>query len=211
VSQFYRLMAVVLISGTIAGFFLFGIQHLAVVPLIERAERFEAGDHDSEGWERVAFTAITTILSGIGLAAILFGSLAVSGRYPDTRQGALWGAAAFVCFNLAPALGLPPQPPGVALADLQYRQLWWAGTVVATAMGLWLIASPGHGWLRRIAGAIFIAIPHMIGAPAGTGQSVVPLELIHRFAITSLATSALFWPLLGAIGGRVNTVHAAQD
>src|SRR5947208_2137133 len=48
VSQFYRLMAVVLISGTIAGFFLFGIQHFAVVPLIERAERFEAGDHDSE-------------------------------------------------------------------------------------------------------------------------------------------------------------------
>src|SRR5438270_1844734 len=41
----------------------------------------------------------------------------------NTRQGALWDLAAFACVSLAPALGLPPQPPGVVVADLHQRQL----------------------------------------------------------------------------------------
>jgi cobalt transporter subunit CbtA len=210
--QFYRLMAVVLISGTAAGLFLFAVQSFTVVPLIEHAERFEqtggeGHEHDewrpAEGWERAGFTAVTTVLSAIGFAAILFGFLALTGNQINTRQGALWGLAGFLCFHLAPALGLPPVPPGAVQADVEQRRLWWALTVVATALGLWLIVGRRYTPLRRSLGCLFLAAPHIIGAPAGSGHSAVPPELIQRFTILSLATSALFWPLLGAIGGRL--------
>jgi predicted cobalt transporter CbtA len=75
----------------------------------------------AEGWQRTTFTALTAILSGIGFAALLFGSLALAGSSVNIRHGALWGLAAFACFGLAPALGLPPQPPGGAAASLFER------------------------------------------------------------------------------------------
>lgn len=208
-SRFHRLMMVVLLSGTIAGVVLFAVQHMAVVPLIESAERYEKSGHDhaerewtpDPGLERIGFTALTTVLTSIGFAAMLFGLLAFTGNEPDARRGALWGLGAFVCFHLAPALGLPPEPPGVPVADVQQRQLWWICTVVATAIGLWLIFDRKRSWLYRIAGMVCLAIPHIVGAPVASGEMVVPVELMRRFAIASLATTAVFWPLLGAVGG----------
>ena len=155
-NQFRRLMLVALSSGALAGLLLFAVQHFTVVPLIESAEAYEnaahqtageAQDHEgwqpADGWQRTSFTALATVLSGIGFGALLFGSLALAGRTVDARRGALWGLAAFACFGLAPALGLPPQPPGVAVADLYARQLWWAGTALALsapARGQWHLA-----------------------------------------------------------------------
>ena len=119
-------MTVVLLSGALAGFVLFVAQHLAVVPLIETAETYESAArqampgmaHEDEGWqpadglERTSFTALSTMLAGIGFAAVLFGAASLSGRALDLRRGVLWGLAGFACFALAPALGLPPKPPG---------------------------------------------------------------------------------------------------
>lgn len=126
-SRFRKLMFVVLASGSLAGLALFAVQHFTVIPLIQTAETYEAAQHansgathEDEGWqpadgyERTLFTAITTTLSGIGFAAILFGSLSLAGAQVNARRGALWGLAAFVCLGLAPALGLPPQPPGTS-------------------------------------------------------------------------------------------------
>jgi len=217
-------MLVALVSGALAGLLLFAVQHFTVVPLIESAEAYEtaaqhaaAGDphdgaedaHDHEawqpadGWQRTSFTAFATVLSGIGFAALLFGSLALTGRTVDARRGALWGLAAFACFGLAPALGLPPQPPGVAVADLYARQLWWAGTALATAIGLWLLASQGRSWPLRLGGVVCLSLPHLIGAPIASGHNAVPTELIRKFTIASLATTAMFWILLGTIGGFI--------
>ena len=133
-------------SGALAGLALFSVQHFTVIALIQAAETYETahsgaahedvGWQPTGGWERISFRALTTMLTGIGFAAMLFGVMALAGETINTRHGAVWGLAAFGCFSLAPALGLPPQPPGVAVADLHQRQLWWAGTVIATAIGV---------------------------------------------------------------------------
>jgi cobalt transporter subunit CbtA len=213
VSQFRKLMLVVLVSGAAAGFALFAVQHFTVIPLIEKAEVYETAAHPAphedegwqpaDGWQRTSFTAVATVLSGIGFAALLFGSMALTGRPVGTRRGALWGMAAFACFGLAPALGLPPRPPGVAVADLYARQLWWAGTVIATALGLWLLAREGRTWPLRICGVVCLLLPHWIGAPIASGQNAVPAELVRQFAIASVATTGVFWLLLGTVGGFI--------
>jgi cobalt transporter subunit CbtA len=214
-NRFRQLMTVVLLSGALAGFVLFVAQHLAVVPLIETAETYESAArqampgmaHEDEGWqpadglERTSFTALSTMLAGIGFAAVLFGAASLSGRALDLRRGVLWGLAGFACFALAPALGLPPKPPGAAVAELYARQLWWIGTAAATALGLWLLLQRGHGWILRLAGAALLLAPHAIGAPIASEPSVVPAELMRDFAIASVATAALFWLTLGAVGG----------
>ena len=216
-SQFRNLMVAVFGSGALAGLALFAIQYLTVVPLIKAAETYEAAGHETqsgashedEGWqpaegrERTSFTALTTVLTSIGFAAMLFGVMALGGKTINTRQGALWGLMAFACFSLAPALGLPPQPPGVAVADLHERQLWWAGTVIATAVGLWLVAGQRRSWLLRACGALCLLLPHLIGAPVATGQSDVPAELVRRFTIASVATIGIFWLLVGTLGGLI--------
>ncbi len=223
-SRFRALILVVLASGALAGLALFVVQRFTVIPLIETAETYEAAEHASavgaahedegwqpaNGWERTSFTALTTMLSGIGFSAMLFGSLSLTGTRVDTRRGALWGLAAFVCFGLAPALGLPPLPPGVAVAGLYPRQIWWVATVAATAIGLWLLVSKGRTWLVRIGGAVCASLPHLIGAPAASGQNAVPAELIHRFTIASLATTGLFWLLLGTVGGFLSSRNQAD-
>jgi len=217
-------MLVALASGALAGLLLFGVQHFTVVPLIESAEAYEtaahastaADSHDHEtwqpadGWQRTSFTALATVLTSIGFAALFFGTLALTGKSVDARRGALWGLAAFTCFGLAPALGLPPQPPGVAVADLYPRQLWWAGTALATAVGLWLLAGRGRSWPLRIGGVVCLSLPHLIGAPIATGHNAVPAQLIRQFTVASLATTGMFWLVLGAIGGCISNRSEAR-
>jgi cobalt transporter subunit CbtA len=224
VNEFRKLMVAVFGSGALAGLVLFAVQHFTVVPLIQAAETYEGsareahsgasvkdeGWQPAEGWERTSFTALTTVLTGIGFAAVLFGVMALAGKTIDTRHGALWGLAAFACFSLAPALGLPPQPPGVAVADLHQRQLWWTGTVISTTAGVWLITGRRQIWLRRTCGAVCLLLPHLIGAPVATGQNSVPAELVHRFSIASVATSAIFWLLTGALGGLIYSSNQAD-
>jgi cobalt transporter subunit CbtA len=213
-NKFRQLMVVCLISGALAGLVSFAIQHFTVVPLIEIAEKYETAAHaamgmheedegwqPANGWQRTSFTALATMLSGIGYAAVLFGVLSFTGTTLNPKRGFFMGAAAFACFGLAPALGLPPQPPGVPVADLQARQLWWIGTAVATAVGLWLLFGSRPSWLFRILGVCCLVLPHLIGAPTAPPNTVVPTTIVHRFEITSLATAAAFWLLLGAFGG----------
>lgn len=209
-TPFRKLMVVVLCSGALAGLVLFTLQHFTLAPLIAAAERYEREDHHHAEWkpadglERTAWTAVTSVLTGIGFAGLLFGFLGITGRSVTARQGLLWGLAAFVCFHLAPALGLPPVPPGVPEAGLQHRQLWWVLAVVATAAGLWLLSK--RMWLRAIAGVACLLAPHLIGAPAAVaGEVPVPAELLRNFALASLATTAIAWPLLGATGGFLST------
>ena len=212
-SQFRKLMLAVFGSGALAGLALFSVQHFTVIPLIQVAETYESAHSDAthedggwqptEGWERNSFTALTTMLTGIGFAAVLFGVMALAGETINTRQGAVWGLAAFACFSLAPALGLPPQPPGVAVADLRQRQLWWVGTVIATAIGVWLIAAKKRSWVLRICGVVCLLLPHMVGAPVASGENSVPDQLVRRFTIASVATSGIFWLLAGSLGGFI--------
>ncbi len=217
-NQFRKLTQVCLISGALAGLVLCIVQHFTVIPLIETAETYEtspqdkpegAQGHDDQGWrptngwQRTSLTVLTTMLMGIGFAATLFGVMALTRKSIDVRRGALWGLAGFTCVGLAPALGLPPLPPGVPVAALSERQLWWVATAVATGLGLWLIIGRPGTRLPRVTGVVLLSLPHLIGAPAATGDSAVPAALLHRFTLASLATTGMFWLTLGSIGGFV--------
>jgi cobalt transporter subunit CbtA len=206
-------MVVCLISGALAGLISFALQHFTVVPLIEVAETYETAAHaaigmhedegwqPADGWQRTSFTALATVLSGIGYAAVLFGVLGFAGTELNLKRGVLLGLAAFACVGLAPALGLPPQPPGVPVADLQARQLWWTSTVIASTAGLWLLFGLRRSWILQLCGVICLTVPHLIGAPAAPPNQVVPAAIVHRFEITSLLTMGVFWLVLGASGG----------
>jgi cobalt transporter subunit CbtA len=226
-----RIFLTALIAGTIAGLFAAGLQHLKLIPLIAAAEVYEAAgaqaDHQhgaapahdaataahdaatsewepAPGIERAFYTLMADLLAGIGFALLLAGAVALArsrGYAINARSGLLWGAAGFAVFALAPAIGLPPELPGMSAAGLAARQQWWLLTAAATAAGLGVVIFARPAPLR-VLGAALIVLPHLIGAPAAPhGATGVPAELAAEFATASLATAAAFWLLLGSVSG----------
>ncbi|MGA3190561.1 MAG: CbtA family protein [Bryobacteraceae bacterium] len=217
--RFRVLMAVILLSGTIAGLLLFVAQHYTTFPLIEKAEVYESAGmhHEDEGWkpadgtERTLFTVLTTILAGIGFAALLFGILSLKPVSLNWKKGMLWGIAAFICIDVAPAFGLPPMPPGVPVADIYARQLWWVAAVLCTAVALWLLLDRSKSVPVRLIGLLLVILPYAIGAPVAKGESAVPASLIHQFATASILTTGMFWIALGSIGGLLSERFGYRD
>lgn len=214
------------LAGVIVGAVISVAQFFGTVPLIQQSEVYErkaaeapsppaahvhtadahaaeAGHSHANEWEpkdgfqRNAFTVGANILTAIGFALLLTGAYAVRARPVDWRQGLLWGLAGFIAFTAAPGLGLPPELPGMPVAELAARQTWWIGTAAATAMGLGLLAFRPDAW-AAVLGLGLIALPHLLGAPlAPELNSDVPAALSHRFIVTVTLTSLLFWALLG--------------
>ena len=123
------------------------------------------------------------------------------GHSVDLKRGLLWGAAGFAVFSAAPAMGLPPELPGMQAADLEMRQLWWFATAAATAAGLGF-AVFARPVVAKVLGIVLIVLPHVFGAPAHEGAGgLVPPELAAQFVTASLVTSALFWLVAGGAAG----------
>lgn len=154
------------------------------------------------GVERLGHTLLADLLTGIGFASLLVGAIALSGREVGPREGVLWGLAGFAAFTVAPALGLPPELPGMMAADLGPRQAWWAATALATAAGIALVVFPKRPWVKA-AGVALAVLPHAVGAPHGPVGGAVPSELVAHFAIASVVVAGLFWVLLGGLTGAV--------
>jgi cobalt transporter subunit CbtA len=118
----------------------------------------------------------------------------------DLRTGLLFGLAGFTATQLLPSMGLSPELPGAAAAELAQRQLWWLFTVAGTLAGIALLAWGNPA--TKIVGAVMIATPHLLGAPHPDEFSgVVPPELSALFAARVLAIGALGWAALGALAG----------
>ena len=225
------LLASALFAGLIAGLFAAGLQQAFLVPLIAEAELYESGaathfagveaaghsheavaghSHDQgtgggADLTRHLLTVLMTVLATCGFALILVAAFALAERFGlirvDLRTGLLFGLAGFAATQLMPALGLSPELPGAAAGELMHRQLWWIGTVVGTAGGIALIAWGGTG--LKVAGAILIAAPHLVGAPHPDAfDGVVPPELSALFAARVLVVGALAWAALGALAGH---------
>ena len=163
--------------------------------------------HSDESWapedgaERTFYTAVSNIVTGIAFSLMLVAVYLLRGKPVNMNSGLLWGAAGFLIFSGSPALGLPPELPGMTAAALDSRQVWWIGTVIATAIGIGLFTET-KSILPKIAAALLLAAPHLIGAPHPLlFESNVPAELSAQFAISSLLTSAFFWMVLGASTG----------
>jgi cobalt transporter subunit CbtA len=164
-------------------------------------------EHGADAWEpadglqRNAFTALFNVIDWVGFALILTGAMVLLRRPIEWREGFLWGLAGFVTFVVAPGLGLPPELPGIPAAALEPRQAWWMGTVVATALGLGLVAF-GRTPLAAIGAIVLLALPHLIGAPElETVQTNVPEALSHHFTVAVMLTTLLSWSLLGGLAG----------
>ena len=211
-----RIVVAAIVAGFAAGLVVSAIQLTWVTPLIVQAEVFEdaAGekaapdDHDAavaawapaDGGERVAFTVVSNVLTGFGFALMLIAAIALSGRDVGSRRGLLWGLAGFAVFAAAPALGLPPELPGVDAGPVAPRQVWWTATALATALGLGLMVFARHWGIKAAAVAILIA-PHAIGANLHVAPSLVPEDLIRSFVIASLVSTGIFWIVLGGVSG----------
>ncbi|QHC96226.1 cobalt transporter [Pseudomonas sp. R84] len=207
-------------TGLLAALLLTLLQSFWVSPLILQAETFEKAEpvaevhehaagtaahtHDTEawepedGWQRVVSTTGGNLVVAVGFALMLAGLYTL--RAPTkTSQGLLWGLAGYATFVLAPTMGLPPELPGTAAADLASRQTWWIGTAASTAVGLSLIAFSRH-WLMKILGVAILAVPHVIGAPQPEVHSMLAPEALEaQFKIASQLTNVAFWLALGLI------------
>jgi cobalt transporter subunit CbtA len=216
-----RILLTALVAGGLGGLFVFALQHARLTPLILAAEVYETGaaEHEHEnargpqqdapawqpsnGLERAAYTALADVIVAVGYACLLVGAFVLRGDPVDVPRGMAWGAAGYAVFSLAPAMGLPPELPGSHAADLFARQEWWLATVAATAAGSALVAF-SRTVLLKAAGAVVLALPHLIGAPHPQAiGGAVPPELAAEFTAASLATSALFWLVLGALAGGI--------
>ncbi|MCL6702653.1 CbtA family protein [Pseudomonas sp. T1.Ur] len=205
-------------SGLLAALLLTLLQSLWVSPLILQAETFEkapatevhehaagaAHTHDAEawepedGWQRVLSTTGGNLVVAVGFALMLAGLYTL--RTPTrTSQGLLWGLAGYATFVLAPTLGLPPELPGTAAADLAQRQMWWIGTAASTAVGIALMVFGRH-WLLKVLGLATLLIPHVIGAPQPDVHSMLAPEALEtEFKLASQLTNVAFWLALGLI------------
>jgi cobalt transporter subunit CbtA len=224
-------LMVALLAGIGAGVVNWAVHMFGTTPLILKAEVYEnagasaepaaaaeatahtheagTAEHEhgaeawapADGWERNLYSLGSDVVTGVGFAFLLTAAIVLFGKGADWRRGLLWGLAGFASFSLAPAFGLPPELPGTEAAPLLDRQLWWIGTVIATAAGLFAAARLRNVYGYAIAVAL-IAAPHVIGAPQPDSPGgLAPEQLEHRFILVAIATSLVFWLVLGVLTG----------
>ena len=216
------------VGGALAGLLVTGLQALRLVPLILTAEHYErhaaaaghahageAGTNDSHvlrrGGSRGRMVArdagstnpgdrVANLLTAIGFGLLLAAALALSGR-ADWHRGLLWGLGGYAVFVLAPSISLRPSIPGMPEAPVEARQLWWLGTVAATAVGLFLLIR-ARLWYGALVGALSLVLPHLIGAPAPPIEDgPVPADIVRAYVAAVQATNLVFWIVLGAATG----------
>ncbi|HSC75014.1 MAG TPA: CbtA family protein [Pseudomonadales bacterium] len=218
------LIAPALLAGLLAALILTLVQAFAVTPLILEAETYEQAaeaavvpathhhdataahehEHDEnawqpeDGWQRTLSTASANLLMGVGYALMLV-SLYRFRAPQNALIGLAWGMAGYAVVFVAPAMGLHPELPGTAAAELSARQEWWTGTALATASGLALCVF-SRAWGLKIVGLLLIGLPHFIGAPQpAIAEALAPEELQHRFIFASALVNATFWLALGLL------------
>ena len=181
----------------------------APAPAAAPAEE-EEGWAPADGVERFSFNVLSNVVTGIGFALILVAFSEFAGGIGNWRQGVFWGLAGFAVFTLAPGLGLPPELPAMPAADLIPRQAWWISTVVATAIGLALIAFRRSLPLTVLA-IVLIVAPHVVGAPQPASYDTpIPEGLHHQFVVAVTLTNLVFWVVLGAVVGVVRGRFTGQ-
>lgn len=233
---FYRTILSAILVGLLTGLLLSATQMAAVTPLLIEAEGFEQAQeqapqqshgahghddhhghhHNADAWapddgiERNLYTTLANVLASIGFAAVLLAVMSQLQLQGFTRlspiKGALWGAAGFIVFFVAPGIGLPPEIPGAQAAPLDERQSWWMLSVICVGTGLLVLAFTPLKY--KLIGLIAIAIPYVVYIPQHEGAvfthndpAVVAslTELHQQFIIASSISNLIFWLALGVI------------
>ena len=155
----------------------------------------------ADGWPRTLSTTLASVITGAGFALLLAGISLLTGISITPQNGLIWGICGFLAVTVAPGAGLSPELPGMPAGDLVLRQVWWVGTIIATGVAIFLLATKRE--LRWLAAAvILIALPHIIGVPQPpTHETTVPAGLAASFAANTIAASAVLWSLIGLFLG----------
>jgi len=172
--------------------------------------------HDSEAWspsdglERSLYTLLSNILAGIGFAAIVLSimcQLQLKGLANfSLAKGLACGLAGFVAFFAMPGIGLPPEIPGIEAAPLDNRQTWWVLTVIASGLGIGILALTKGAY--KIIGVLLMTLPFLVGAPHPTGPEfghtdervvAILVDLHQQFIIASGVANLVFWLVLGLL------------
>ncbi len=226
-----------------AGLVLSAVQALQVSPIIYAAEAFEMEqpevaaaihkDHGhththnvqawapGDGFERLAFTVLSNVLSAFGFAIILLAAMLTAKDKAKLNvswaRGILWGLAGYLMFFVLPALGLTPEIPGMEAAALEGRQSWWVLAVVSTGLAIAsLVFLPG---IAKAFAIVFIAAPWLVGAPQPQvhgflhpdAQALAALtDLQAQFIYATAIANAVFWVILGGLTGYT-AKRLAQD
>lgn len=221
--MFRNLFAAAIAAAICAGLVFSVIQQARLTPAIVAAEAFELAPeaephshdeataahdhhHDDEwmpqdGFERGAYTVLANLLAAAGFALVIGAVSTVLGVPVTAANGILWGIGGFAAFSLAPALGLPPGLPGMAVADTFARQVWWWSTAIATGAAIVLYAKLRAPWTLAAA-AVLIVLPHLVGAPQAPDEPTgVPASLAASFAASVLVANAAMWAVLGLVFG----------
>lgn len=215
----------------VAGLIFSAYQALFITPLILGSEVYEVIDSASHGvdaWapedgiERHSWSFATNFLLCFAYALILMSLMTVKPAV-NLLKGMFWGGAAYLTVFAAPALGLPPEIPGMEAAYLEGRQTWWGFTVFVTAIGLWLIAFQAP--INKLVGVLILLIPHLMGAPqpeihgfANTDPVAITAltQLWHDFILQTSIANALLWLTIGSLSGYlvekyINSIDAIQQ
>jgi cobalt transporter subunit CbtA len=208
-----RVLLAVVLSGIAAGLVMGLIQHVRLTPLILEAETFEhvvhghggeAHSHGDTTWsptnglERTAYTTLTAVISAVGFGLLMIG-VALTLKIPFNQKNAwIWGLCGFAAVSLAPAIGLPPELPGMPSAAFNSRMFWWGGTVMMTGMGL---ASLYYVYIGKSAwspATTFLLWPHIFPAPQTTSETAshLPAHLAAQFVTASLSANLVMWLVL---------------
>lgn len=216
-----KLLTSAVFAGVAAGLIAALLQFWLVIPSLLEAELYETGErlHFSavgspqsprgapplgDDWQRHFMSIGFNLVTYVGFAFLLLAAMVYAEwkglSQISARTGLIWGIAGFFIVQMAPAVGLPPGLPGTIGPDVGARQAWWLGTIASTGIGLWLIAfMPG---VSALVGLVFVAVPHLIGAPQlDTYWGVAPPELAAQFAARSLGVAAAGWAALGGFAG----------
>ncbi len=226
---FRNIILIACFTAIISGFVLGAMQSFSTTNIIYSAEQYEvaghshehavANEHVTEEWgpqdglERVGYTYLADVLIAFGHSLLLTSFMALIylkfGK-PEIswRSGLIIGMGGYLSFYLATVMGLPPEIPGSLAADLHARQIWWSLTVLATIIGLaTLYLAPSK---FKIAGIVFIIMPHVFGAPHPEvhgflneeASAVMALSNLEQsFMISTAWVNLVYWLILGAISG----------
>ena len=225
-----RLLITGLISGVVAGAVATIFHFFMVQPLILEAEKYEiqslvvatseepslSHTHGTQalgdGILRSTFTFMANIIVGIAFGILLATGLTLYGHTISWIKGIGWGVSGFLAFSLLPSLGLPPEVPGSATAELFPRQVWWLSTAFSSAIGIALIVFNSQ-YLWKAAGITALFVPHLIGAPKPNPGDVgsVPPELAAHFVVNTLFFTAVMWLILGIVSSYVLQRLNAND
>ncbi len=151
-----------------------------------------------DGAERILYTALADVLTGIGFSLLLVAAYRIWGGQMTWRTGLYWGLAGFAAIVLSPDLGLPPEVPGHGSCAAAGSSDLVGGDGGADRWRSWpdllrQALTGGRRWASRS-----IVLPHAYGAPQPAEHaSVAPEALAHRFIVAATIAGLLFWAVLG--------------